>query len=405
MELEALVSAARDAGASDLHLEAGLPPSLRVRGRLQPLGAPVAGRDLAAMARALVGDDGWPAFLERRSADVARTVAGVRCRVNVLCTSRGIGLAVRFLPAAQATLERLNLKPELARLVEPHHGLVIVSGPTGSGKSSTLAALVQEVNQREARHVVTLESPIEYLIAPRQSFIRQREVGRDTPSFEQGLYDALREDPDVLVVGELRDAETMRLTLTAAETGHLVLTTVHSSSTAEALQRIVSAFPAEIQSGVAAQLADCLVGVVCQRLRWFPERNLRAPECEILVASPAVKAMVRQSQFFKIPTALETGAADGSFTFARYREWLDRRADWHVPAPEPREPAPAEPAERPVRPPPRRPVRRSEPERPAAGATGRPAPPASDGVLEIPSSDEDLARILDELEGFEGRKD
>jgi twitching motility protein PilT len=399
MELTALVSAARDAGASDLHLESGLPPSARVRGRLQPIGPPVAGRDLLAAARELLGEPGWPGFLERRSADVARTLAGVRCRINVLCTSRGVGLAIRFLPAAQATLERLNLRPDLARLVEPHHGLVVVSGPTGSGKSSTLAALVQEINLREARHVVTLESPIEYVLAPRQSFIRQREVGRDTPSFEQGLYDALREDPDVLVVGELRDPETMRLTLAAAETGHLVLTTVHSSSTAEALQRIVGAFPAEIQSGVATQLADCLVGVVCQRLRWFPERNLRAPECEILVASQPVKAMVRQSQFFKIPTALETGAADGSCTFARYREWLERRTDWHVPPPEPRDPAEPEPAERPER------------GRSPRSARRRPAPPASGAaasrqdVLEIPSSDEDLSRILDELEGYEGPRD
>ena len=395
MDLTSLIATARDAGASDLHLEAGLPPSARIRGRLQAMGAPVAARELLAAAREVVGEERWPEFLERRSADVARNLGGVRCRVNALCTARGVGLAIRFLPTTQATLERLNLRADLARLVEPHHGLVIVSGPTGSGKSSTLAALVQEVNVREARHVVTLEAPIEYTLVPRQSFIRQREVGRDTPSFEQGLYDAMREDPDVLVVGELRDAETMRLTLAAAETGHLVLTTVHSSSTAEALQRIVGAFPAEIQGGIATQLADCLVGVVCQRLRWFPERNLRAPECEVLMGSQPVKAMVRQGQFFKLPTALETGAADGCWTFARYREWLERRTDWYVPGPEPvvREPREGEGREL---------VERARPIRTA----GRRAPPASeqvvseprDGVLEIPSSEEDLSRILDELE-------
>ena len=395
MDLSALIATAREAGASDLHLEAGLPPSARIRGRLQAMGAPVAARELLAAAREVVGEDRWPEFLERRSADVARNLGGVRCRVNALCTARGVGLAIRFLPTTQATLERLNLRADLARLVEPHHGLVIVSGPTGSGKSSTLAALVQEVNVREARHVVTLEAPIEYTLVPRQSFIRQREVGRDTPSFEQGLYDAMREDPDVLVVGELRDAETMRLTLAAAETGHLVLTTVHSSSTAEALQRIVGAFPAEIQGGIATQLADCLVGVVCQRLRWFPERNLRAPECEVLMGSQPVKAMVRQGQFFKLPTALETGAAEGCWTFARYREWLERRTDWYVPGPEPvvREPREGEGREL---------VERGRPTRTA----GRRAPPASeqvvseprDGVLEIPSSEEDLSRILDELE-------
>jgi twitching motility protein PilT len=395
MDLPALIASARDAGASDLHLEAGLPPSARIRGRLQALGAPLSARELLAAAREVVGEERWPGFLERRSADVARSLGGVRCRVNALCTARGVGLAIRFLPTAQATLERLNLRPDLARLVEPHHGLVIVSGPTGSGKSSTLAALVQEVNAREARHIVTLEAPIEYTLVPRQSFIRQREVGRDTPSFEQGLYDAMREDPDVLVVGELRDAETMRLTLSAAETGHLVLTTVHSSSTAEALQRIVGAFPAEIQAGVATQLADCLVGVVCQRLRWFPERNLRAPECEILMGSQPVKAMVRQGQFFKIPTALETGAAEGCWTFARYREWLDRRTDWCLPAPEPpvREPRESDGSGLPQRAGAPRPAAR----RADATAPSRAGEPR-DGVIEIPASEEDLGRILDELE-------
>jgi twitching motility protein PilT len=395
MDLAALIDTARDAGASDLHLEAGLPPCMRVRGQLQSMGAPLSARELLAAAREVVGEDRWPEFLERRSSDVARNLGGVRCRINVLCTARGVGLAIRFLGSSQATLERLNLRPELARLVQPHHGLVIVSGPTGSGKSSTLAALVQEVNLRETRHIVTLESPIEYTLLPRQSFIRQREVGRDTPSFEQGLYDAMREDPDVLVVGELRDAETMRLTLAAAETGHLVLTTLHSSTTAEALQRIVGAFPAEIQAGIAAQLADCLVGVICQRLRYFPERNLRAPECEVLVASQPVKAMVRQSQFFKLQTALETGAADGSFTFQRYREWLERRSDWYVPSAEPPAREPREGEARDLVEPARasRPVGRT-----AAGKTSRVPVPPRDGVLEIPSSDEDLGRILDELE-------
>jgi twitching motility protein PilT len=395
MDLVELVDTARNAGASDLHVEAGLPPCMRVRGQLQSMGAPLSARELLAAAREVVGEDRWPEFLERRSSDVARNLAGVRCRINVLCTARGVGLAIRFLGTSQATLERLNLRPELARLVQPHHGLVIVSGPTGSGKSSTLAALVQEVNLRETRHIVTLESPIEYTLVPRQSFIRQREVGRDTPSFEQGLYDAMREDPDVLVVGELRDAETMRLTLAAAETGHLVLTTLHSSTTAEALQRIVGAFPAEIQSGIAAQLADCLVGVVCQRLRYFPERNLRAPECEVLVASQPVKAMIRQSQFFKLQTALETGAADGSFTFQRYREWLDRRTDWYVPSAEAPTREPRESETRDVVEPARAP-------RPAVRTATRKAASVPttprDGVLEIPSSDEDLGRILDELE-------
>src|SRR5208337_3616769 len=207
-------------------------------------------------------------FLERRSFDFSRTIHGARCRINVLQSSRGVGFAIRLLAAFQATVEKLNLHPDLKKLVAPTHGLILVSGPTGSGKSSTLAALIQEINLADARHIVTVESPIEYTFRPQRSYIRQREVGRDTPSFEQALHDALREDPDVLMVGEMRDPETMRLTLSASETGHLVLATVHSSSCAEALQRVVSAFPAEIQGSVAAQLADCLVAVISQRLRF-----------------------------------------------------------------------------------------------------------------------------------------
>jgi twitching motility protein PilT len=334
----------------------------------------------------VVGEERWPEFLERRSYDVSRTIGSSRCRINVLCTARGTGLAIRFLASFQATLAHLNLHPELARLVQPHNGLVLVSGSTGSGKSTTLAALVQEINERERRHVVTLESPIEYAFVPRQAFIRQREVGRDTPSFEQGLYVSMREDPDVLMVGELRDPETMRLTLNAAETGHLVLTTLHSSTAAEALQRLVSAFPAESQPGVCAQLADCLVGVVCQRMRFFPERNARAPECEVLLATQAVKSIVRQGQFFKLQTALETGGNEGCFTFQRYREWLEKRPSWSVPPPE----APAaleEPVPELVAPKPRK-----------APSAMREKAAAQEGVLEIQEADEDLASILSELE-------
>src|SRR5204862_2707906 len=179
--------------------------------------------------------------------------------------------------------------PDLKKIVNAPNGLVLLSGPTGSGKSSTMAAMIQEINLTDARHIITLESPIEYVFRPRLSYIRQREVGRDTPSFEQALLDALREDPDVLMVGEMREPETMRLTLNASETGHLVLATVHSSTCAEALQRVVSAFPSEIQASVAAQLADSLVAVVSQRLRFRPELNIRVPECEILMATHAVK--------------------------------------------------------------------------------------------------------------------
>lgn len=327
MRLDTLIQTAREQQASDLHLEGGLPATLRVRGSLKPFGEPIPPAALTAMARELLDED-WDAFVQRGSADLARVVGGQRCRVNVLRSSRGVGFAVRLLTQAQVTLKSLNLHPDLARLVRPAHGLVLVSGPTGAGKTSTLAALLQEINLHDARHVITVESPVEYTLLPRKAFIRQREVGRDTPSFEQALLDALREDPDVLMVGELREPEVMRLTLAAAETGHLVLATVHSASAAEALQRIVSAFAPEVQASICAQLADVLVGVVAQRLQFHEASKLLVPECELLMTSANVKAMVRAGQFFKLPSALETGAADGSLTFARYADWLRRKTDF-----------------------------------------------------------------------------
>jgi len=344
MDLDALIESAAAGGASDLHLEAGMPAALRVRGALQVSGEPIPPRTLADIARRLVGEGQWPVFLERRSFDLSKTIRGVRCRINILQTARGIGLAIRLLGAFQATVERLNLHPDLKKLVKNTHGLILVSGPTGSGKSSTLAALIQEINLTETRHIVTVESPIEYTFRPRRSYIRQREVGRDTPSFEQALLDALREDPDVLMVGEMRDPETMRLTLSASETGHLVLATVHSSSCAEAVQRVASAFPAEIQGAVCAQLADCLVAVVSQRLRFRPDLNIRVPECEILVATHAVKNFIRTREFFKISSAVETGADHGMWSFQRYAKWLENRTGFFIPGRD-AEPPDSEPAD------------------------------------------------------------
>jgi twitching motility protein PilT len=331
MDLAALVNLAATNGASDLHLEPGLPVAIRVRGSLRTTGEPLPAKFLLEAARDAIGEEQWPRFLEQRSFDSSKTIQGVRCRLNILQTARGVGFAIRLLTSFQATVEKLNLHPDLKKLVNHTHGLILVSGATGSGKSSTLAALIQEINLTDTRHIVTIESPIEYTFRPRRAYIRQREVGRDTPSFEQALLDSLREDPDVLMVGEMRDAETMRLTLSASETGHLVLATVHSSTCAEALQRVVSAFPSEIQSSVSAQLADCLVAVISQRLRFRQDLEIRVPECEILMATHAVKNFIRNRDFFKIASSIETGAEHGMWSFQRYRTWLENRTNWSIP--------------------------------------------------------------------------
>jgi len=396
MDLESLVGLAQQNGASDLHLESGLPAALRVRGTLRTVGEPISGKTMLEMARHLLGDDHWQHFLERRSFDMSKTIQGVRCRINVLQSSRGVGFAIRLLASFQATLEKLNLHPDLRKLVTPTNGLILVSGPTGSGKSSTMAALIQEINLSETRHIVTIESPIEYVFRPRKSYIRQREVGRDTPSFEQALLDSLREDPDVLMVGEMRDPETMRLTLSASETGHLVMATVHSSTCAEALQRVVSAFPAEIQSAVSAQLADCLLAVISQRLRFRPELSMRVPECEILMPTNAIKNFIRNRDFFKIISAVETGGEHGMWSFQRYRTWLDNRTRWNNPDqnPEPPDSEPQEEAGGPTMPtlaP--APAKVSRPERKVESTPGA-TPGKTPGRIEIEPEESEFGKIL-----------
>jgi twitching motility protein PilT len=332
VNLRELIALAKEEGASDLHLEPSLCAVLRVRGSLRSVGEPLAAPVVLEWAREMIGAEQWSEFLERRSFDLSRSIEGLRCRINILQTSRGVGFAIRLLPAFQPTIEGLNLHPDFKQLVNHPHGLLLISGATGSGKSTTLAALIQTINLTEARHIVTIENPIEFSFRPKRAFIRQREVGRDTPSFEQALLDSLREDPDVLMVGELREPETMRLTMTAAETGHLVLATVHSSNCTEALQRIINAFPAEIQGNIAAQMADSLIGVISQRLQFRPHLNICVPECEVLMATMAVKNFIRNRDFFKIISSIETGAEHGMWSYPRYRAWLDKRTNFNVSA-------------------------------------------------------------------------
>jgi len=332
MNIEALIHSARERGASDLHVEPGQPVVARVRGELQRFADAPAAADTRAIAQSLLVGEAWEHFLERRSADFSRTLGGVRCRINLLCSSHGIGLAIRLLARTVPTIETLNLNPDLRELIAHEHGLVLVSGPTGCGKSSTIAALIEEINLAEHRHVITLEDPIEYSLRSKRAFIRQREVGTHTPSFQQGLLDALREDPDVLMVGEMRHPEVMRLTLNFAETGHLVFATVHSANTTEALQRVAMAFPPESQSVVCAQLADSLIAVIAQRLVYRPDLRIRVPECEILVGSPPVRNLIRQGHFYKLESALTTGGKEGMYTFERYQGWMAGRPRWSLPS-------------------------------------------------------------------------
>jgi len=326
---------ARKQGASDLHLESGAPAVARVRGELLPVGEAIAGADIKHAVQELLGDEAWGQFLERGSADVSLVVGGTRCRINVYRTLRGLALAIRMLSPSVNDLRACNLHPDLRRLISATSGLVVVSGPTGSGKTTTLAALIEEINASRACNIITLESPLEYLYANRRSFIRQREIPTHSPSFEQALIDSLRENPDVLVVGEMRTPEVMRLTLNAAETGHLVLATMHSSNCAEAISRICMSFAAEIQGSVRAQLADCLVGVLCQRLDFLEGPHLRVPRCELMLPNSGVRGTIRTGQFGQLTNVIQSGGEDGMWSFDRYQRWMSQHKDWVRPAANP----------------------------------------------------------------------
>src|SRR5277367_5287844 len=346
MSLQEWIRKGRELNASDLHIEAETALVVRVRGQLSSVGAPLTGTVLAQAGRELLGSDGWSQFQSRGSADLSRTIAGVRCRVNIFQTVRGVAMAVRLLSSFQNNLRACNLHPDLKRLTDVTTGLVVLSGPTGSGKSTTLAALVEEINAGSARNIIAIESPIEYLFTNRRSFIRQREIPTHSPSYEQALVDALRENPDVLVIGEMRTPEVMRLTLSAAETGHLVIATMHSATCAEALTRICMSFPAEIQPSIRAQLADCFVGVVCQRLDFLSDYRLRVPVCEILLPSAAARGTIRGGQFSQISNVLQTGGEAGMWNFDRYQRWVAQKKEWVHPtlaAPLPEERANATP--------------------------------------------------------------
>ena len=319
---------ARTAGASDLHLEAGTPIVARVRGQLTPLGEVLTGVQLTEMAKELLTAEDWADFNVRGSADISLVVAGTRCRINFYRTIRGLAMAVRLLSSAVGDLRACNLHPDLRRLVSAPTGLVIVSGPTGCGKSTTLAALLEEVNVSRAQNIITLESPLEYVYTNRRSFIRQREIPTHSPSFEQAIVDALRENPDVLVISEMRTAEVMRLTLDAAETGHLVLATLHSASCGEALSRICMSFPADIQGSIRAQLADCLVGVVCQRLEYLEKWQIRVPRCEVLLPNSGARGTIRAGQFGQIANVIQSGGEEGMWTFDRYQRWMEQQREW-----------------------------------------------------------------------------
>ncbi|MBC7217082.1 MAG: type IV pilus twitching motility protein PilT [Candidatus Caldatribacterium sp.] len=310
-----------DLGASDLHLTVGIPPTVRIHGNLTPLDhyPPLKPQDTEAMARALTGDERWAKFLKDLELDFSVGIPDLgRFRVNVYRQRGSCGLAIRALSYRIPTMDELHLPKEvLQRLASLPRGLVLVTGPTGSGKSTTLASMIEYINTTRSCHIVTIEDPIEYLHSHKKSIVNQREVGSDTPSFESALIHALREDPDVILVGEMRSLETISIALQAAETGHLVLATLHTNNAPQTVDRIVDVFPPHQQTQVRVQLAGCLQGIIAQQLLPRADGKGRVPAVEVMIANTAIRNLIREGKSHQIYTIMQASLAEGMITMDR----------------------------------------------------------------------------------------
>ncbi|SET72265.1 twitching motility protein PilT [Salinibacillus kushneri] len=299
--------------ASDVHLTVGLPPVFRVHGQLKRQNMnPYDVQDLKEIASALMSERLKTIFEKDGEVDFSYELEEIsRFRINVYKQREGISIAIRLIPSQIPSIEELQLPPVLKKVVSKPQGLVLVTGPTGSGKSATLAAMINEINQNTPKHIITLEDPIEYIHQHKQSLIEQREVGRDTKKFASGLRASLRQDPDVILVGEMRDLETISTAITAAETGHLVFGTLHTTSAPHTIERIVNVFPAEQQGQIRYQLASVLIATISQRL--FPKKSGkgRIAATEVLTQNNAVSSLIRNQKIHQIPNIMQTSRDEG----------------------------------------------------------------------------------------------
>ena len=295
MDLNGILKVALRANASDIHIKSGLPPTFRLDGRLVPLkdSKRLTPDEVNRMALGIMNPIQKEEFKRTHELDLAYGVPGLgRFRVNVFQQRGTIGIVLRSIPFGVATFEQLKLPAVLEKLSDEERGLILVTGTTGSGKSTTLAAVIDYINSRRTKHIITIEDPIEFLIRDKRSIVNQREVGSDTLGFPIALKSALRQDPDIIMVGEMRDFETIETALTAAETGHLVLSTLHTLDATETINRIISVFPPYQQKQVRLQLASVLKGVISQRLVPRKDGKGRVPAVEILLVTPRIKELI-----------------------------------------------------------------------------------------------------------------
>ncbi|MBT2681652.1 type IV pilus twitching motility protein PilT [Bacillus sp. ISL-35] len=315
-KIERLLQAGFELKASDIHITVGVPPVMRINGELRKYGKEsLLPEETEGMARAIIPGKMWTRFKEQGELDFSYGIPGVsRFRVNTYHQRGCVSMAIRIVPTSIPTIEDLKLPEILKKISEKPQGLVLVTGPTGSGKSTTLAAMIQYMNETMRKHVITLEDPIEYLHKHGSSIIDQREVGFDTNNFANGLRAALRQDPDVILVGEMRDLETIQTAITAAETGHLVFGTLHTSSAPATINRIIDVFPPSQQAQIRIQLASVLVSVISQRLFPTIEKQGRIGATEILVNNSAVANLIRNEKIHQIISIMQTSRSYGMHT-------------------------------------------------------------------------------------------
>lgn len=315
-DMRELLETAVKRNASDLHITEGLPPILRIDGELVPLdNHPLTSEDTERLVYSILTDRQRVEFEEELELDFSLSIPGLsRFRVNVHRQKGNVEAAIRTVSLEIRSIEELGLPPVVASLARKPHGLVLITGPTGMGKTTTLAAMIDLINQERRCLIISIEDPIEYLHTNKRGIVKQREVGSDTHSFANALKHVLRQDPDVLCIGEMRDLETISTALTAAETGHLVLSTLHTPDASQTIDRIIDVFPPHQQQQVKVQLADSLQGIISQQLLPRADGKGRIVAVEIVVATPAIRSVVREQKTEQIPTLIQTGAQFGMVT-------------------------------------------------------------------------------------------
>lgn len=313
MQLGEILKTAHQHDASDIHLISGHPPMMRVHTVMTPMDCPILTPDaVEAALNEMTTPEQRAGFAERKDIDLSYQIEGLgRYRVNAHRQRGTIGLAMRAVKEKVPPLDDLNLPEVISRLTYLPRGLVLVTGDTGSGKSTTLAAMIQAINERYRKHIITLEDPVEYAFQSNKCLIEQRELGQDMPSFASGLKHALRQDPDIILVGEMRDLETSALAISAAETGHLVLSTLHTVNASQTVERIIDMYPAGQQNQIRSMLSNTLQAVISQTLFSRIDRPGMAPAVEVMLCTPAVRNIIRESRTFEIPNVIDTNRQMG----------------------------------------------------------------------------------------------